>query len=82
MGLSVRMLLLFSLCLPQVLERQGDNLLAASFCVEAGRKMVSFEVFSQAAIFLQRAVDLQQQTLEWRLDTLMELASCRIRLSK
>ncbi|XP_019851053.1 PREDICTED: factor VIII intron 22 protein-like [Amphimedon queenslandica] len=63
-----------------VLEVQGDNLLAASFALEAGQRLMKCEWYSQAAIFLQRAVDLQSQTIDWRIDTLGKLVSCRLQL--
>ena len=38
--------------------------------------------YSQAAIFLQRAIGLQFQTVDWRLDTICQLITCRLHLSK
>ena len=64
------------------MESQGDNLLAASFALEAGQRLTKCGWYSQAAVFLQRAIDLQHQTLDWRLDTMKQLASCRLKLSK
>lgn len=65
----------------QVLESQGDNLLAASFALEGGQRLMKCGWYSQAAVFFQRAVDLQFQTTDWRLDTLKQLSSCRLQLS-
>jgi tetratricopeptide (TPR) repeat protein len=62
-----------------VLENQGDNLLAASFSLEAGQHLMKCGRYSQAAVFFQKAVSLQSQTLYWRLDTLRLLFTCRLK---
>ncbi len=69
-------------CIAQVLESQGDNLLAGAFAIEAGQRLMKRNLVSQAVVFFQRAVELQLQTRECKLYTLRELTKCYIQLSK
>ena len=66
----------------QVLESQGDNLLAGSFAMEAGQRLMKRGVVSQAISFFQRAIELQHQTKECKLDTLKELTKSYVYLSE
>lgn len=50
--------------------------------MEAGQRLLKRNVVSQAVTFFQRAVELQHQTRECRLETLNELVKCYIYLSE
>ena len=50
--------------------------------MEGAHKLRKFERYSEEGRFLQHAADLQQQTLEWRLQTLEALSTCKIKMSE
>lgn len=61
-------------------ERTGESVLAAMFCLELAQRLMYFENFHEAARFFQRAVDHQNHKPECQLQTLEQLAICKIRL--
>lgn len=61
-------------------EKHKHNVMAASFCLEIAHKLKYFEKFHQALGFFRRASELQAKLPECRLQTLSQVASCKIRL--
>ncbi|XP_064383149.1 40-kDa huntingtin-associated protein-like [Halichondria panicea] len=60
--------------------KQGNEVMAAMFCLEIAHRLKHFKKFHEALTFLNRAADLQNNKPECQLQTMEEIALCKIRL--